>query len=391
MFLLNVGVLGGGLQGIEAAYLLKKAGHSVIMLDKKPEPPAKGLSDHFFCFDLLKAEKRQLNSFNYLVEAIIPATENLNALEAMERVAQRYHKIFCHDPAAYNTSSNKIYSNRFFAQLELPRPLPWPKAQFPLIIKPSRGSGSKDVKVVSTARELEEVLASVRNPCCDLIIEEFLEGPSYSVEVVAVKGKGTAFITTLLHFDEQFDCKRVVFPSGLDKASQFLLQSIALKLAEELSLTGIMDLEVINTAEKLKILEIDARLPSQTPTIVYHASGVNLVTLLLNAFLSRKISSTVGMEEDKKAVIYEHLYCQEGKLFFTGEHILTSARDLLLTKDFFGADEAITNYKPFTQNNSWVATIIITGETELAAWEKRRKMLQEMEKLLNLSLSGQKT
>ncbi len=386
---MNVGVLGGGLQGIEAAYLLKKAGHKVIMLDKKPDPPAKGLSDHFFCFDLLRAEEWQLNSFNCLVEVIIPATENLDALEAMERVAQRYHKIFCHDSAAYNISSNKIYSNRLFTQLELPRPLPWPRAQFPFIVKPSRGSGSKDVIVVSTVRELEEVLAPVKNPCGDLIVEEFLKGPSYSIEVAAVKGKGTAYITTLLHFDEQFDCKRVVFPSDLDKAGQVFLQSIALKLAEELHLTGVMDLEVIDTTEKLKVLEIDARLPSQTPTVVYHASGINLVTLLLEAFLSRRISSTDDKEKGKKAVIYEHLYCQERKLFFPGEHILASARDLFLTKNFFGADEAITNYKPFSHNNSWVATIIITGETEPAAWEKRRKMLQEMEALLHLSLSGQ--
>jgi len=363
------------LQGTEAAYLLRKAGHKVFMLDKRPHAPAKGLAHHYFCFDLLHATEKQIDAFISPVEAIIPATESINALMAMERMARKYNKIFCFDGAAYSISSNKVISNRLFARMGLPGPLPWPKAGFPLLLKPANSSGSKGVKVVINIKELKELLASEKTPSAELVMEEFLEGPSYSIEVAAVMGEGTTMEVTLLQFDELFDCNRVIYPSGLDRAGVSLLESMVLQLAKALHLTGIMDLEVIHTAGQFKVLEIDARLPSQTPTVAYHASGVNLVNCLLDAFLRGTVPSQMVLKK-KKAVIYEHLYCRSGKIFFPGEHIVAESSGLYLQENFFGADEAITNYAP--GKKSWVATVIITSESIDEAWQKRQIMLEKI-------------
>ena len=55
------------------------------------------------------------------------------------------------------------------------------------------------------------------------------------------------------------------------------LRDISVKIAELIELKGIMDVEVIDDEGILKVLEIDARIPSQTPTVVYHSTGVNLL------------------------------------------------------------------------------------------------------------------
>jgi pyrrolysine biosynthesis protein PylC len=334
------------------------------------------MAHHYFCFDLLHATEKQIDAFVSPVEAIIPATECLNALMAMERMARKYNRIFCFDEAAYSISSNKIISNRLFARMGLPGPLPWPKAGFPLLLKPANSSGSKGVRIVINNKELEELLASEKIPSAELVMEEFLEGPSYSIEVAAVKGEGTALDVTLLQFDELFDCNRVIYPSGLDRAGVSFLGSMVLQLAKALQLTGIMDLEVIHTAGQFKVLEIDARLPSQTPAVVYHASGVNLVNCLLDAFLQGKISSQQQDLKKKKTVIYEHLYCRSGKILFPGEHIMAESSGLYLQENFFGADEAITNYAPGKQ--SWVATIIITADSIDETWQRRQIMLEKI-------------
>lgn len=371
-------MLGGGLQGIEAAYLLRKAGHQVFMLDKNPDAPAKGLAHSFFCFDLLQAAEKMLDAFMSQVDAIMPATENLPALTKMEKVAKKYKIVFCFDAEAYGISSSKIISNRLFARLGLPAPLPWPKAKLPLLCKPANSSGSKDVKVILNDKELGQVLGSVKNPSAELVIEEFLEGPSYSIEVAAAAGKGSALEVTLLHFDELFDCNRVVYPCGLDKAGIAHLESMVLQLAEALRLTGVMDLEVIHTAGQFKVLEIDARLPSQTPAVVFHASGKNLATCLLDVFLKGKILPEE--KERKKAVIYEHLHChpETGDITFPGEHVMAVSKDLYLTENFFGADEAITNFMAHRENESWVATVIITADNIEEAWRKRQAMLEKI-------------
>jgi pyrrolysine biosynthesis protein PylC len=56
-----------------------------------------------------------------------------------------------------------------------------------------------------------------------------------------------------------------------------------------------------------------------------------------------------------------------------GEHIMAEAGVLHRQHDFFGADDALTNYHPHRRD--WAATLINTAETRRAAWEKRNRVL----------------
>nr|WP_242976009.1 ATP-grasp domain-containing protein [Desulfosporosinus sp. FKB] len=111
----------------------------------------------------------------------------------------------------------------------------------------------------------------------NLVIEEYLEGPSYSIEVIGIAGNYQVFQITELEMDGDYDCKRVLAPVELGDQLIREFEKITLKLASDLSLNGIMDVETILQNGKLKVLEIDARLPSQTPTAVYYSTGVNMV------------------------------------------------------------------------------------------------------------------
>ena len=56
-----------------------------------------------------------------------------------------------------------------------------------------------------------------------------------------------------------------------------------------------------------------------------------------------------------------------------------SGADILnLKRDFFGADEAITNYTSGREN--WVATLIISETDRYAAWEKRNNVIADIKK-----------
>ena len=46
-----------------------------------------------------------------------------------------------------------------------------------------------------------------------------------------------------------------------------------------------MDVEVILDDGVMKVLEVDARLPSQAPTTVYWSTGINIVQILGELFL----------------------------------------------------------------------------------------------------------
>jgi pyrrolysine biosynthesis protein PylC len=61
-----------------------------------------------------------------------------------------------------------------------------------------------------------------------------------------------------------------------------------------------------------------------------------------------------------RPVIYEHVLVGPEGLQALGEHIVSTAGPLRLEQDFFGANEAITDYCPGADR--WVATLIFEGD-----------------------------
>ena len=161
-----------------------------------------------------------------------------------------------------------------------------------------------------------------------------------------------------------------------------------LRIAEALHLNGIMDIEAIQHNGSLKIIEIDARLPSQTPTAVYHSSGTNYLTKLKDIFLLKK-EPIISETHNADAVIYEHLQISDGALDVRGEHIIAGARPVAIIEDFFGADEAITDYTPKTSN--WVATIIIKERRIEDAWDRHRRVIETIARCMKLTYCKEET
>jgi pyrrolysine biosynthesis protein PylC len=150
---------------------------------------------------------------------------------------------------------------------------------------------------------------------------------------------------------------------------------ISKKITEALKLKGLMDTQAIVDENGVPfIIEINARLPSQTPTAVYHSSGINMVSLLLEAFVKGEL--TVPIIEPKQAVIFEHVQVQGNRISVKGEHVMGEAKNLRLEMNFFGADEAITNLSE--DSSSGVATLIIRDNGKDKAYERLANVIEEI-------------
>ena len=367
-----VAVAGGNLQGVEAAYLSRKAGWDVLVIDRKPMVPASGLCQSFARLDM--TSEKDLAYALSGVDLVIPALENDAALACLGRVTRNNGIPLAFDPAAFAISSSKIKSEQLFKQTGAPAPARWPTCKFPVVVKPDRGSGSQGVTVFHDIKELQNTL---KPPAPEWLIQEFIPGPSYSLEVIGMPGRYTTPQVTDLSVDGQYDCKRVTAPSSLAGALILEFEALSLALADALNLKGIMDVEVILHENELKVIEIDARLPSQTPTTVYWSTGLNMVQLLGDLFLNRQTRIQPDSNYEY-GVIYEHVRVASNQLEIAGEHIMSGADALHVYPDFFGADEAITNYA--AGRNEWVATLIVVEEKIDAAWEKRNSIISDIKK-----------
>jgi pyrrolysine biosynthesis protein PylC len=201
--------------------------------------------------------------------------------------------------------------------------------------------------------------------------------------VVGVPGHYIPLQVTDLEMDAGYDCKRVLAPTQLSPGLVAQFEKISLEIAEAVRLRGLMDVEVILHNNELKVLEIDARLPSQTPTVVFWSTGCNILELLTKVFVgvqgavfSKRAPWPPEAKINEQGVVYEHIKVSPGAIEVCGEHIMARAGPLHLHKDFYGADEAITNYS--RGRSGWAATLIITGAHRREAWEKRNRVIEEI-------------
>lgn len=375
---MQVAVVGGNLQGVEAAYLAKKAGWEVTLIDRRDAVPARGLCDHFQRADvaILKNLHRIFEGFDW----VVPALENL---EALTRLNQWHHHTgipFLFDLTAYKLSSSKIESDKLFSRISVPSPLPYPDCGFPVVVKPSFGSGSQGVRIIHDPQGLKPFLERLPE---ENVIQAYLNGPSYSIEILGMTGKYQPLQVTDLQMDAEYDCKRVLAPTDLPAGLVSDFETIAQKLAQEMKLTGLMDVEVILDKDVLRVLEIDARLPSQTPTAVFWSTGVNMLEMLVDLFLN-STGARKYKPRSNKGVVYEHIRIKADTLTVHGEHVMSHTAPLRLRKDFFGADEALTNYS--RGRDEWVATLIICDEDRKAAWEKRNAVISDIMQQFKLEM-----
>jgi pyrrolysine biosynthesis protein PylC len=371
---MRVAVIGGKLQGVEAVYLSKKAGWEVVLVDKNADAPAVLLCDYFYKADLLN--RIDFDEIFKNVQFIIPALENKRVLDILNKYALKTKIPILYDESAYSVSSSKIVSDKLFAKLQIPVPKVWPDCEFPVIVKPSGSSGSEGVCKIENKFQLDEFIEK-HNGIDNLVIQEFLEGPSYSLEVIGYSGHYRVLQVTELNMDEVYDCKRVMAPAELDKDKVRQFEEISIKIAKKLNLTGVFDVEVILNQGEMKVLEIDARLPSQTPTAVYNSTGINLLECLWHIYSENSNFHSFEINEDK-CTIYEHIQVDGDIIEMHGEHIMGKAGPLKLYKNFFGADEAISNY--IKGREKWAATLIINGNDRKETWDKRCHVIKNIRK-----------
>jgi pyrrolysine biosynthesis protein PylC len=176
---MKVAIIGGKLQGTEAAYLAKKAGSRSLLIDKKDNRLASGICDEFAIFDVRKKEPALIELLK-TADFILPALENDEVLESLQEITAEYHLKLAFDLAAYGISSSKLKSDELIRSNHVPAPQYYPNCKSPYILKPSGESGSAGVRKLTTHSEVENFLRN-EGKQGNWVIQEYLSGPSYSI------------------------------------------------------------------------------------------------------------------------------------------------------------------------------------------------------------------
>ena len=365
-------IVGGALQGMEAAFLGKKAGFETVVIDRKPTAPALSICDEPHVLNPLEDPEEAGKVFESC-DAVIPACEELDLLRHLDSELSGSSVEFLFDLESYGTSCSKRRSNEVMASVGVPLPQPWPECGFPVIVKPSSQSGSIGVSVAFSQEDIDRGLETIRRLGDVPVIQEFVHGRSMSIEVIGDGERARSFVTTEVVLDHNYDCKMVrCFPGLLSDEEEELFGRIGRDVAEAIGLKALMDVEAIDTPKGLRVLEIDARIPSQTPAAIWTGTGINL----LEELVASRTGKETGRTGSGRSGIYWHLYQKDGVLRTNGEKEFGHVLEPRMEQGLFGSDDSISDYEPGSRD--WHGTFMVSGDTPEEAEARRESVINRI-------------
>ena len=369
---MRIAIVGGALQGMEAVLLSRAAGYETVVLDRKKDAPAMSLCDEPVNLDPTKDPEDALKVFQGC-DAVIPACEEMDLLKTLDSMKTKIGVPLLFDLASYNISSSKNKSNEIMDSVGVPLPKPWPACGFPAIVKPASQSGSIGVTVAHNEEDMDRGLKIIEGLNDEPVMQEFVHGKSVSIEVIGNGTTAKSYVTTEVCLDSNYDCKMVrCNPNIMPKADCDLFAKIGKDVAEAIHLSALMDVEAILTPKGLRVLEIDARIPSQTPAAIEAGTGINL--------LEELVTTALGKPKDRKSTggsaVYRHVYVKNGELRSSGEKEFGHVRNPRFSPGLFGSDNSISDYEPGKEE--WHATLISKGRTEEEADAKAAACIERI-------------
>lgn len=141
---------------------------------------------------------------------------------------------------------------------------------FPVVVKPRRGSGSRDTFIVRTPEQLAVLFAYAP----DMIIQEYIKGWEFDIELCGdLDGEPIGFSAWIKHQSRQgeTECAKTFHDPAI--------RDLGLELGRLLRVAGPMDMDLIRRGDEIFVLEFNPRFGGGYP--VSQLAGADFPGLLL--------------------------------------------------------------------------------------------------------------
>lgn len=192
-------ILGAGLLQRPALEIARKKDWYIVVADGNPNAPYISLADAFEHVDLKDKEGMAEVALAHQVDGVFTAGTDFSSTVAW--AAEKAGLPGIGYEAALRATDKGLMRQAFslkgvpsprFAVLEQGDPLP-DDFDFPLVIKPVDNMGARGIRRIDTSHELERAVpgALALSRRGQVIIEEYIEGPEYSLDAIVEDGSVT--------------------------------------------------------------------------------------------------------------------------------------------------------------------------------------------------------
>ncbi|MBN2523896.1 MAG: carbamoyl-phosphate synthase large subunit [Bacteroidales bacterium] len=333
-------VLGGGPnrigQGIEfdyccvhAAFTIREKGYESIMVNCNPETVSTDYdtSDKLY-FEPLTVEDVLSIYQKEKPEGVIVQFGGQTPLNLANELAEAGVKILGTSPDMIDLAEDRDRFRKVMKKLGIPEPESGMASTFdealkiaerigyPLMVRPSYVLGGRAMEIILDREMLEHYLAVAVDvsPERPILIDKFLEN-ALECEADAISDGTTAFVPAIMEHIEYAgvhsgDSACVIPPVDIPQKHQDTINEYTKKIAIELNVVGLMNIQYAILKDKVYILEANPR-ASRTVPLVSKVCNIPMAKIATEIMLGRKLTD-IGLKEKK----FDHFGVKEAVLPF---------------------------------------------------------------------------
>lgn len=326
-------VLAAGLLQIDVIEKAKSMGYYVLAVDGNPKAPGFNVADKAICADIVNEEAMLKIARDEHVDGVIHPCSEVS-MAVMGRINDELGLSGISREQAI-CATNKHLMRKAFEKGNAPSPKSilaqdaedaWNRLQNEFdtdaILKPSRNSGSRGIAKVSRnmdkgdfIRAYDEALSESRDH--SVLIEQFIEGPEFSIEMIVWRGD----IHVLTVTDKKTTGAPHFVELGHNQPSCF--SDAEVETLKAAAIAGVRALGVNNCAchaeaklmnGKAYLMEVGARLGGDfiSTELTHLSTGVDMVAAAIDVALG--VEPDLSAKEEPKGVCIRYFCPKPGKL-----------------------------------------------------------------------------
>lgn len=317
---LITGVGGAGGTGAIRS-LQQETSHEIVGVDMDPAAPGLWMADHGRTVpaadDPEWASQMADVVDTYGVDAVVPLVdEELRRLPDLARALPNTTAIVAPRQAVIEVTLDKYWTSRHLTAVGHAVPATYlataadtlQPQDFPIIVKPRRGRGSRDVEQADSAAELAAYLRRTDRRPEELVIQEFVPGTEYTTSVVATRDDRLLAVVPKEVIEKRGSTVR-----GVTRQAPAVVDSCR-RLFETLRPRGPMNVQqIVGPDGRAYTIEINPRFSSTACLTV--AADVNELDDLIRDHLGEPVVETGDYEPDLHITrFFDHVFIPETEL-----------------------------------------------------------------------------
>lgn len=300
----------------------KKMGLYTVGIDPCEDATCRGDVDAFEVVGGQNYEGTCVVVEKYGIDAIVTAATD-KPLVMMARIAEKYCFPFYSVETA-QWSTDKFQMKQRFELGDVPHAKgrlaksveETADMVYPVIVKPRDNSGSRGVKLCRTKEELEQSMAEALeySKLDSVLVEEFIEGPEYSIEGLHYDGKSEVIQFTekkTTEFPYNVELGHIQ-PANISEDNKQKIREIVAKIGKTLKFENCPSHTELKINERgIFVIETSPRLGGDyiTSTLTPLSTGINMEDQLLHIALGENVDTQTVRVEKASGVCFLNLPC----------------------------------------------------------------------------------